>query len=249
VTIGLNASGNSGLPAYGIRVSARARHPQVRILPPDRVEVVLPQGAPESLAARLITAKQAWIRRKLAQLARLQAAHAPVPGTDAPTHPAHIHLTAIDRRLSVAYRPTRAAGVRAIHGEDMLTLAGAVDDAPRVRAALRRWLLATAKAELPPLLHRLAAGHGMSFRHVGVRMQKSRWGSCSARRHIMLNAKLLCLPAELARHVMLHELAHLRHLDHSRSFWSLLHDLDPDTARHHATLRTAWLHMPAWLEA
>jgi len=61
-------------------------------------------------------------------------------------------------------------------------------------------------------------------------------------------AKLLCLPTELARHVMLHELAHLQHLNHSRPFWALLHSLDPHTDRHHAALRAAWLHMPAWLE-
>jgi predicted metal-dependent hydrolase len=248
VTIPLNAD----LPAYDIRISARARHPQIRILPPERVEVVLPQGAPASLAASLIASKQAWIRRKLAHFAALQAAHVhthtPASGTATPTHPAHIDLPALDRRLPVAYRPTGAAGVRAIHGENGLTLSGAVDDAPRVRAALRRWLLTTAKEELPPLLQRLASRHGLSFRQVGVRLQKSRWGSCSAKRHIMLNAKLLCLPQALAHHVMLHELAHLRHLNHSRAFWDLLHALDPDTGHHHKALRAAWLHLPAWLE-
>ena len=236
------------LPPYSVRVSTRARHPQIHMLPPGRIEVVLPTGAPATLAASLVAAKRSWIRRKLMHFAELKASHdGPDAGT-VPTHPEHIHLAAIDRRLHVEYRPTAAAGVRASERGAMLTLSGAVDDPLRVRAALKRWLLTVARAELLPPLHRLAANHGLPLQQAAVRLQKSRWGSCSSRRHITLNAKLLCLPTELARHVMLHELAHLQHLNHSRPFWALLHSLDPHTDRHHAALRAAWLHMPAWLE-
>jgi predicted metal-dependent hydrolase len=240
---------SSELPPHTIRVSARARYPQIRILPPDCIEVVLPQGMPVTAASKLIASKQAWIRRKLAHFAQLRATHA-VPASDGvPTHPEHIHLPAIDRRLDIAYCPAGGRGVRTAHQDDVLTLSGAIDDPTRVRAALRRWLLATARSELPPILHTLATKHDLTFRQATVRFQKSRWGSCSSQRHIVLNARLLCLPSELARHVMLHELAHLRYLNHSRPFWNLLHRLDPDTQHHHAALRSAWLHMPAWLEA
>jgi predicted metal-dependent hydrolase len=240
---------SSEIPPHTIRISARARYPQIRILPPDSIEVVLPAGMPAAAAIALVASKRAWIRRKLAHFAQLRAAHA-VPAADGvPTHPEHIHLPAIDRRLRIAYRPAGGRGVRVAHRDDVLTLSGAVDDPTRVRAALKRWLLATARAELPPMLHALADSNGFVFRQATVRFQKSRWGSCSSRRHIVLNARLLCLPAELARHVMLHELAHLRHLNHSRPFWNLLRRLDPNTQHHHVALRAAWLHMPAWLEA
>jgi len=236
------------LPPYSVRISARARHPQIRMLPPDGIEVVLPTGAPASLAASLVAAKRGWIRRKLAQFAELKASHAGPDSGATPTHPEHIHLAAIGRRLRVEYRPTAAAGVRASERDAVLTLSGPVDDPHRVQAALKRWLLTVARAELLPPLNRLAAKHGLPLQQTAVRLQKSRWGSCSSRRHITLNAKLLCLPAELARHVMLHELAHLQHLNHSRPFWALLRQLDPHTDRHHAALRAAWLHMPTWLE-
>jgi hypothetical protein len=228
---------------YATRISARARHPQIRILPPGRVEVVIPRGMPASVAGTLIASKHDWVRRKLAQFA-VQVAE-----SDASTHPESIHLAAVDRHLPVKYRANGAAGVRATTREGMLTLSGAIDDASRVRLALRRWLLTHARTELPPMLQDLSADHGLAFRQVTVRFQKSRWGSCSAQRHISLNARLLCLPAGLARHVMLHELAHLRHLNHSGAFWALLRRLDPDTDRHHAALRTAWLQLPAWLAA
>lgn len=228
---------------YATRISARARHPQIRIVPPGRVEVVIPRGMPASMADGLVAAKQGWIRRKLAQLA------AQATDSDASTHPDRIHLAAIGRHVAVRYRESDAAGVRATARDGILTLSGAVDDASRVQQALRRWLLAHAGSELPAMLHALSAEHGLPFRRVAVRFQKSRWGSCSARHHISLNARLLCLPAELARHVMLHELAHLKHLNHSRAFWTLLRRLDPETDRHHAALRTAWQRLPAWLAA
>lgn len=228
---------------YATRISTRARHPQIRISPPDRVEVVIPRGMPASIAEKLVAAKQAWIRRKLAQLAARGAQR------DVSTHPAHIHLAAVGRKLPVHYRESGAAGVRVKHDEGGLILSGAVGDASRVRLALRRWLLAHGRTELPSMLHALAAEHGLSFRQVAVRLQKSRWGSCSAARHISLNAGLLCLPAELVRHVMLHELAHLKHMNHSHAFWALLRQLDPDADRHHAALRSAWVQLPAWLVA
>jgi hypothetical protein len=228
---------------YATRISARARHAQIRILPPGRVEVVIPRGMPASVAAQLVASKQDWVRRKLAQW----TAH--TAESDASTHPASIHLAAVDRRLPVRYRPTDAAGVRTAVRDGLLTLSGAVDDVSRVRLALRRWLMARARTELPPMLQALSDRHGLAFDQVAVRFQKGRWGSCSARRHISLNARLLCLPTELARHVMLHELTHLQHLNHSRAFWALLHRLDPDADQHHAALRTAWLRLPAWLAA
>lgn len=226
---------------YATRISARARHPQIRINPPDQVEVVIPRGMPLSIATNLVAAKRTWIERKLAQLARI-----PRDG-DTATHPEAVELVAIDRRLPVRYRASKAVGVRVGQDEDGLLLTGEIGDALRVRSALRRWLLAHAKTALPPMLQDLASAHGFGIRQIGVRLQKGRWGSCSARGHISLNAALLCLPVDLARHVMLHELAHLEHLNHSRAFWTLLRGLDPDADRHHAALRTAWARLPAWL--
>jgi predicted metal-dependent hydrolase len=58
----------------------------------------------------------------------------------------------------------------------------------------------------------------------------------------------LFLPADLVDHVLLHELAHTRHLNHSQRFWRLLARLDPDWRSHHARLRDARQCVPAWVE-
>ncbi len=75
-------------------------------------------------------------------------------------------------------------------------------------------------------LHRFRPGK------VTVRDQKSRWGSCSHNGTISLNWRLLLLSPGAQDYVILHELAHLRHLNHSRDFYELLSDLDPNRSAH-----------------
>jgi predicted metal-dependent hydrolase len=64
-------------------------------------------------------------------------------------------------------------------------------------------------------------------RRVAIRDQRSRWGSCSPRRDISLNWRLVMMPAEVRDYVLLHELAHLRVPNHSRRFWRLLDEICP----------------------
>ena len=68
----------------------------------------------------------------------------------------------------------------------------------------------------------LAAVHGLIVRHVSVRNQKARWGSCSRDGHICLNWRLLRMPREVRDYVMIHELMHLKRMDHSPKFWKLV---------------------------
>ena len=77
---------------------------------------------------------------------------------------------------------------------------------------------------------------GMKFGKFSVRDQSSRWGSCSSDRSISLNWRLVLLPPALQDYVILHELAHLKELNHSKRYWDLLDRYDPDRLRHEAEL-------------
>ena len=69
-------------------------------------------------------------------------------------------------------------------------------------------------------LNQLAGKYGFTYNRLFIRNQKTRWGTCSSRNNISLNINLLRLPQELQDYVMLHELAHTRHKNHSRDFWA-----------------------------
>ena len=84
-----------------------------------------------------------------------------------------------------------------------------------------------ARAELPPRLLELARLHGFKVNGVRVKHNHSNWGSCSVRGNINLNINLVRLPAELRDYVLLHELCHLRHMNHGREFHALLESVCP----------------------
>ena len=103
---------------------------------------------------------------------------------------------------------------------------------PEVEARLR----ALAARELPSRLFELARVHGFAVPQVSVRNQRTRWGSCSPSGRICLNWRLIQVPPAVCDYVLLHELTHLRHLNHSTRFWQELARLCP----HHADARK-WL--------
>ncbi|GHV33828.1 zinc protease [Synergistales bacterium] len=112
--------------------------------------------------------------------------------------------------------------------------------------ALRRWLQEKARRELPALLSKEAKERRFSFLRVSVKGQKHIWGSCSSRGNINLNRKLLFLPKNLSRHVLLHELCHLKEMNHSAAFYSELARVDPDFKENAAELKGAWKYVPGW---
>jgi predicted metal-dependent hydrolase len=79
-----------------------------------------------------------------------------------------------------------------------------------------------AKSELPPRLSVLAARYGFTYNRVTIKHNATNWGSCSAKGNINLNLNIIRLPRVLQDYVLLHELCHLRHLDHGHAFHLLL---------------------------
>ena len=74
----------------------------------------------------------------------------------------------------------------------------------------------------------LAQLHNFVYNRVSIRKQKTRWGSCSTKNNINLNANLLHLPPELMDYVLLHELVHTRVKNHSKDFWDELETVVPN---------------------
>jgi len=88
-------------------------------------------------------------------------------------------------------------------------------------------LRAQAKAALPPRLAELAALHGFKYNQVRIKHNSSNWGSCSELGNINLNLNLMRLPEHLRDYIMLHELCHLRYLNHGPEFHALLESVCP----------------------
>jgi predicted metal-dependent hydrolase len=93
---------------------------------------------------------------------------------------------------------------------------------PAVPPEVLSELHARARQELPARLLELAAGHGLTVSRISIRNQRWRWGSCSPAGHICLNWRLVTMPDWVRDYVLIHELMHLKRMDHSRKFWKLV---------------------------
>lgn len=90
-----------------------------------------------------------------------------------------------------------------------------------IKEALRK----QARLYLPPRLEQLAKEHGFSYERVCINSARTRWGSCSGKRHINLSLYLMILPSHLIDYVLLHELCHTREMNHGPKFWTLMNQV------------------------
>jgi hypothetical protein len=108
----------------------------------------------------------------------------------------------------------------------MTTQSGALD-----HSLLDRALLQVATNELPMLASSMANAANLPLKAVTLSKARTMWGSCTADGRVRLNFRLIQLPPALCFHVVAHELAHLVEFNHSRRFWSIVRQLDPDSAK------------------
>ena len=108
----------------------------------------------------------------------------------------------------------------------------------RARDAKKKLLMKKAREYLPYRLEYYAKLYGYSYDHIRLSHAGTRWGSCSSNRTISLNIGLMQVPEPLRDYVILHELAHLNHMDHSASFWAEVEKHDPHFKTHRRQLKS-----------
>jgi len=110
----------------------------------------------------------------------------------------------------------------------------------------RRWLVKKAEEYLPKRLMELAQKLGVRYKKVQVRDVRSRWGSCSSKGTISLNWRLIMAPIDVIDYVLIHELAHIVHPNHSKYFWRYVATFCPDYKLHRSWLRKNGQHLFNW---
>ena len=110
--------------------------------------------------------------------------------------------------------------------------------------ALQAAVLGYAKQFLPEYLDLVSRQTGLGYGECAIRKPKTRWGSCSSKHDIMLNAALVFMPIESVRAVCIHELAHTKHFDHSAAFWNEVAKYDENYQEHRRQLKN--FQLPAW---
>ncbi len=226
---------------FSVRESRRAKRLAIKVYPRGNVEVVVPKRTSAADVAAFVREHRDWIRRTREQFA---SAHPTEPFA----LPQHVDLQGIGKTVSVRYRPRQnAKGVRFRQLGDTVVLTGRIDDEEACVLALRRWLAGVAREAFGARLESLASLLGVSYQRLQVRAQKTCWGSHSSSGTISLNYCALFLEPELVRYLMIHELCHARHMNHSARFWQLVERFEPDYRSLDKRLSSGWQQIPIWV--
>lgn len=96
------------------------------------------------------------------------------------------------------------------------------------RQLMEQFYRRKAQEMIPPLVMHYAEQVGVSYGKITIRKQETRWGSCSSSGNLSFNMKILFAPIEMIEYIVLHEVMHLRHFDHSKAFWADIENYMPD---------------------
>jgi predicted metal-dependent hydrolase len=219
------------MSGFSVRESGRAKRLSIKVFPRGRVEVVVPKRTKAADVRNFVEAHRDWIDK-----ARPFAL------------PSSVKLPGIARSFCIRYeRDDGSKTVRYRVSGNTVILAGATRNETNCVTALKRWLTALAKKEYLPQLRSLAALTNNTFQTMHVRGQKTCWGSHSSTGTISLNYCLMFLDPQHLRYVMIHELCHARHMNHSKRFWRLVGSFEPDYRKLDRDLNTCWKRIPTWV--
>jgi len=203
-----------------IKHSTRAKYLRLKLSHSGTLSVVVPKGVAMGQVKAFVISQAAWVESKVSELP---------PGVGLSHKPNRFNLAYINEDWSLDYLPNLASSSikLTVNADYRLECSGETDDTTLLHNALGGWLKSKAEVVIPERLALLAQQHGFHFNNVSIRGQKTRWGSCSSKKNINLNYKLLFLKPKVADYVLIHELCHTIEMNHSKQFWDLVADCDP----------------------
>lgn len=227
-------------PNLTIKKHPRAKHVKFKSSSRNGLELILPPRFNMKNIPLLIEENRAWLEKQLSSIS---------PQTlEKEILPKEIKLPAISQIWKVEYLSVNKKLQLMIRSHIYeLALFGRIENKTHCKKHLIHWLKEKAKIHLIDALEKVSKQINLPFQSATIRDQHSRWGSCSSKKVINLNYKLLFLPIELMNHVLIHELCHTVHLNHSDAFWGLVERFDMNFKENRRLLRHAEKLMPAWL--
>jgi len=238
---------SNGLPRpipYQLKQSPKARQVYLRVEPGRGLQVTIPKRYPKRSIPALVESQRDWITAALIDLDKK------TPAIYRQWPPPQLQLNACRSVVNVRYTDTPSAISGSATWESPTDLHLVVDtnNKPMVAQFIAAALKPRAAETLGPWLERCAARSRLCYKRMVIRGQRTVWGSYSSSGTLSLNYKLLFVNPDIVDYVLLHELAHTRHLDHSAAFWRFLDGLIPNSRQVDRQLKEAGTQVPPWLE-
>jgi predicted metal-dependent hydrolase len=207
--------------AYRLKRSKRARYLRLQINPSTGLEVILPYRCKIEEAERFIYKKREWIFKHLSTVKLKE------------------EFSYFGQKIEVQQRFNLFITKHKISfSKHILNAESPAGSLETLENIYNVWLKHLAKKYLTERIEKLARKYNFIFKQVRIRNQKTRWGSCSTKGSISLNYKLMRYRKEVIDYVIIHELCHLKEMNHSKKFWKLVEEIIPDYKNLKKELRT-----------
>jgi predicted metal-dependent hydrolase len=243
-----------------VRFSPKARRWRLSLGFQGTLELVLPErqrrryslsgeGIPSVRTERELTAfveeRRLWIQRAARRTRAQRESYAESKTAGLPTH---LDFPLARELWLLEYQQTESDTVtaRARASTQTLRIFGAVGNEQLCCHALVRFTTRHAKEVIPPFAWEIAHEVGAKPQSITVNNRKSAWGLCTAAGDIKIDRRVLFFPEDMARQIVLHELAHLRHMDHSQRFYDALFSYNDSSKEAEHSVKQGIRFVPAW---
>ena len=230
---------------YVFKRVARRRHVHILVNDEGTLEVRAPWRFSLRKAREVLRENAAWVldsldtaRERLAGRSRL------VTGTRLPLLDGSLRLEVRPRAQIDMFECARSSRGRVERRGTALRVSAASLGEEELRALIQRWYRREAATHLTQRVEHYAPQLGVRPPRVTIRGQRTRWGSCSGKGTVSLNWRLMMVPSALADYVVVHELCHLRHMNHSPQFWAMVAGVVPDYRQRRHSLNALQGHLP-----
>ena len=228
-------------PIYSVKRHSRSKCVKLKATLKNGLELVVPTRFNLKHIPKILVENKAWIEKQLLKLAQLEQDKSNV------ILPNKIFLRAINQTWNIEYIESQNP-LKIIHRPHQeIAIVGEIQDKTYCKKLLIHWLKQLANIYLKNHLSILSQKIQLPYNKVTIRDQETRWGSCTKDKNISLNYKLIFLPEHLASHIMIHELCHTVHLNHSDNFWKLVGKFDSDWQENRVAARKVDEFIPKWL--
>ncbi|MBI2852146.1 MAG: M48 family metallopeptidase [Chloroflexi bacterium] len=215
--------------SYVVKRSPRAKYVRLQVGVRSGLTVVIPPSYDIDAVAGLLNKKKRWILDNLTKY---------VPRGKAPENGlgSGDFIPYLGRPLSVnvKHSPGVADGVTLQNDKVFVSLDSG--SAP-LNLVVEWWYREQAEKVIRKMVDELSSRMGVTCGRLTIRAAKTRWGSCSRKGNLNFNWRLVMAPESVINYVVIHELAHLREMNHSRKFWEIVTAFCPEWREHRQWLK------------
>ena len=215
---------------YTVRRSFKARRVRLEVRQQTGLTVIVPRSYPISQLYGLLKSKERWISRNLQRFSNSHSLSARKELKYGDTVPY------LGQDLELVKQENH-------HGESVVLYGNKLALSPDLfkngllELALEQWYRTEAARLITEIADKLSSQMGIDYKRILIRGQKTRWGSCSHKKNLSFNWKLIMAPEPVVEYVTIHELIHLKEMNHSKKFWELIAQYCPDWRQHKKWLK------------